>query len=215
LFCASAPFLSGSAAILTALVAVAGLFLPERQSAQGPQAPAPPMIGDIVDIQLASQHPCCTFSVQVRLSGFNGQHCLLRATLINAADGSETRSDERIFIPEADAYQARADVSVSAIAAGTYIPRFILYDSNKFELDRSETTRFRVILYDHDTRHAWPGERLSGRNPTTSREHLRPDQPRQRIRRGAVHRRFLPRPRIHQLRRDLQLPDRAEPNPSW
>jgi len=178
-FCASAPFVSGSAALLTAVVAVAGLFLPKSQSALRPQMPAPAMIGDIVDIQLAHQQPCCTFSVQVHLSGFNGQDCWLRTTLIDAIDGSETRGDERVLAPEADVYQARTDASVSAPAVSTYTARFILYAPGGVELDRRETRPFSMVPYDHDTHDAPPGERLSGRNPTF-RERRRPDQPRRR-----------------------------------
>jgi hypothetical protein len=202
-FCVSASFLSGSAALLTAVVAVAGLFLPESQSSLGDRAPTPVMIGDVVDIQLAVRHPCCTFSVQVRLSGFRGQECFVRATLINVVDGSETRGDE-IFTSEADAYQARVNVSVSAATPATYIARFILYASDGVELDRSETMPFSMVPYDHDTRPVRPGEFLLGRNPM-SREHLPSDQPRQRIRTAAVHRRFL----AHERRRHPQLPDLA------
>jgi hypothetical protein len=192
-------------------VAVAGLFLPKHQAALESPAPAPAMVGDIVDIQPAGRYPCCTFSVRIHLSGFNGQDCLLRATLINTTDGSETRGDALIFTPEADAYQTRANVSVSAADAGTYTPRFILYDSGGVELDRRETQPVSMDPYDHDTRDARPGERLSGRNPIFR---VRPDQPGQRFRSGAVHRRFYLDHEFTDRGPAYSSPNRAEPSPS-
>jgi hypothetical protein len=117
------------------------------------------MVGDIVDIQVANRLSCCTFSVQVLLSGFSGQDCLLRATLINVVDGSAIHGAQLIFTPKANTYQARADASVSASAAGTYTARFILYNPDGVELDRSETNPFSMVQYDHYTSHTRPRER--------------------------------------------------------
>jgi hypothetical protein len=110
-FWVSAPFLSGTAALDTAGVAVAGLVLPKADSR--PRDPAPAMFGDITDVQIVSRNTCCRFSVQIALSGFKGQDCLVRAMLINWRDGSETRGDELTFTPEADADRARADAFIS------------------------------------------------------------------------------------------------------
>jgi hypothetical protein len=140
-FWLSAPFLSGTAALITAVVAVAGLFLPEDKP---DPAPPPAMFGDIVEVQSGRHNPCCEFSVQVKLSGFKNHDCTLLSTLINTADGSETPGYEVIFTPEGHVDQARASASVPAMTAGTYIARFVLYDPDRVELDRFETKPFRT-----------------------------------------------------------------------
>jgi len=141
-FLKSAPLLSAIAALVVAAVAVAGVFLPEDK----PDPPPPPMLGEIVEAQAGTRNPCCTFSVQVKVNGFNNRDCLLRTTLISSADGSETPGDELTFTPEADADQARADASVSVSTAGTYTVRFVLLDPDGVELDRLETQPFPVGL---------------------------------------------------------------------
>jgi len=130
--------LSAIAGLLTAGVAVVGLFLPEDKP------PAPAALGEITDVQIGSRNPCCTFSVQVVLNGYKGQDCLLRAVVINSVDDSETAGGELTFIPEADSDRARADAPVSPPSTGTYTARFILYDPDGVELDRANTAPFNV-----------------------------------------------------------------------
>ena len=102
------------------------------------------MAGEIVDVQSSVDDPCCTFSVKVSLTGFNGQDCTLTSTLVNTDDGSETDGDELTLTPEADTDSARVDVAVYAEAAGTYSVRFVLLDPDGTELERFVTEPFDV-----------------------------------------------------------------------
>jgi hypothetical protein len=123
---------------------------PPPASSPSPPAPAPPpaagaasMGGEITDVQSTVDDPCCTFSVKVALTGFDGQDCALTSTLV-AADGSQTDGDELTLTPEADSDSARVDVAVSAQAAGTYSVRFVLRDPDGTELERFTTEPFDV-----------------------------------------------------------------------
>lgn len=104
-----------------------------------PDPPTPPMLGEITDVQMGTASPCCTFSVQVKLEGFNGQTCPVRWTLINLDTGAEEPGAiELQFTPEADVDQARADASVQVSTPGEYEVRFVLSDPDGVELDRAD-----------------------------------------------------------------------------
>jgi len=110
-----------------------------------PSKEAPPMSGDITDVQLGTPDPCCTFSVQVKLAGFNGRTCPVRWTLVNLDTGEEQSSAEELrFTPEANVDQARADAGVQVPTSGNYLVRFVLLDPDGVELDRADSESFFV-----------------------------------------------------------------------
>ena len=125
-----------SAAAIAVIVAVVGgvlLFFVTRFL-----APAP-MSGDIVEAPLSVGAPCCTYSVQVRLEGFQGAPCELRHIIVNADTGATFAGASVLnFTSEATADQARTDALVP-LTAGNWYVRFILYDPDGVELDRLDT----------------------------------------------------------------------------
>jgi hypothetical protein len=105
----------------------------------GPFNPAP-MAGDIDDVRLATDSPCCTFSVRVKLEGFKGKECPLRWTLVAASTGLGTPGNsETAFTPEANIDRARTDIEVPVYEEGSWFVRFVLYDPDGVELDREDS----------------------------------------------------------------------------
>jgi hypothetical protein len=143
-----------TAGIVASVIGGLILFALTRENGPFNHPPPPtaaPMGGKITDIKASVQRPCCTFSVQVSLGGFNGQQCHLRWTLIDANTGqdayggSENPGREGITLtPEAGVDQARVEASVPISTAGQYFVRFGLYDPDEVELDRSDTNSFNV-----------------------------------------------------------------------
>ena len=151
-------FFAALGALLTTGVAIVGLFLPDNHSTtqtlevppQNVATPTPTptptaMGGEIVKVQDTGRDPCCTFTVQVTLVGFNGQDCVLSSVLVNELDGSETPMPESVtFTSEADADRAGSDVDIPVAESGTYHVRFVLSDPDGVELDRSDSDSFDV-----------------------------------------------------------------------
>jgi hypothetical protein len=111
------------------------------------------MAGGITDMQMSVQKPCCTFSVQVRLTGFSGERCRLRWVAYyynggtDAYAGGEHPGKQGIeVIPEANDDQARFEASVPLNIAGQYRVRFFLYDPDNVELDRVDSSVFTVTV---------------------------------------------------------------------
>lgn len=96
-----------------------------------PVTPSPPAaIGAAIDnVQLSTGTPCCKFSVEVTITGFKGQKCLLSYIEIDASTGAQgTEQNAMTLTPEADTDQARGTVYAPITRAGTFVVRFILYD---------------------------------------------------------------------------------------
>jgi hypothetical protein len=105
-------------------------------------AEAPPLAGEITDVQLSRGRPCCTYSVQVHLLGFKSQPCMVKTTIIDAASGNQGRPGTGpSFVPESNDDQATQEITVPIPRSGNFMVRFILYDPKGVELDRLDRSQ--------------------------------------------------------------------------
>lgn len=109
--------------------------------------PAPTLAGHITKVDLSVTRPCCTYSVQAHIQGYQGQQCPMTYIVIDARTGAEGAPQTPMsFVPNSSDDTGSADISVPLNAAGVYYLRFLLYDPNHNELDRQQTSPITVTV---------------------------------------------------------------------
>lgn len=131
-------------AIATPLVSGLLLFVFTRPGGLLNPKDPPPRGGDISEVQLSDNNPCCTYSVNFTLKGFKGQTAHIRAYAVDAASGQPAGASlSWPAKPDADEDQALLTAHVPQRRGKSYVT-FELVDPHGTVLDRKNTSPITV-----------------------------------------------------------------------
>jgi hypothetical protein len=127
------------AAIIGAVGAVAAAVVTAVITLVGEKDPAPAtLLADISAVNPVSGTPCCGFTVQVDVQGFDGRVCTVEGYTVDAYSGEHVlRAGQEVRF-EADRDRASTAILVQA-PSGWYAFSFVIRDDRGTELDRVQT----------------------------------------------------------------------------